>query len=126
MISMLPDLSMQHSFHNIVRYPYVAAMPYHCALCRLPIMRTGSRSKCKELITERVVGQMFLPGVVGVDRFKTKFEGVGSLANLACLCIIKKPSSQCTKYALAMYHNTLAALKVISSACVYAICNCRV
>ena len=41
---------------------------------------SGSQNKYKDLITNRVVGQMFLPGVVGVDRFKTKFEGVSCLA----------------------------------------------
>lgn len=99
MISILRDLSMQHSFHNIGRNLHDAAMPvYHCALCRLPIMKTGwsdTKNKYKELITERVVGQMFLPGVVGVDRFKTKFEGVGSLVELACLCMHLKNHHLC-------------------------------
>ena len=64
-------------------------------------MRTGwsdTRNKYKELITERVVGQMFLPGVVGVDRFKTKFTGVGSLA--VCMSVLRGQEAAFLAYTL--------------------------
>lgn len=60
--------------------------------CRLPVMRHGfSTPEYKALVEKRVVMQMFLPGVVCVDHFKTRFVRVSRVLHSVTVTASMRP-----------------------------------